>query len=176
MKLNYLFAVLIFLASCGNGENGEKADLKKKIKASEEELYSGKDKTPNPAKADPLITLYLDYARAYPKDEDADEYYFKAAELSNSIDKHKEAISLFETVRVNYPKSEKAPYALFLQGFIYENNLKDYSKAKEAYSKVITDYPKHELAKQAEILIQNLGKSEEELIREFEEKSGVDKQ
>jgi hypothetical protein len=44
-------------------------------------------------------------------------------------------------------------------------------KAKEYYEKVIDNYPDHVFAKEARVAIQHLGKTDEELIEEFEAKN-----
>ena len=64
---------------------------------------------------------------------------------------------------------------LFLQGFVYESQLHNIIRAKEAYTEFIRKYPRHQLAKDAQFSIENLGKSDEELIKMFEEKNRAQK-
>ena len=52
---------------------------------------------------------------------------------------------------------------------VYENYLGDLDNAKMIYLEFLEKYPDNEFADDAEISIQNLGKSPEELIRQFEE-------
>ena len=56
----------------------------------------------------------------------------------------------------------------FLKAFIYDNNLKDIKKARTAYSDFIQKYPKHELTDDAMISMDNLGKTPEQIVKEFE--------
>ena len=176
MKLSYLFLAAVLFTACNskNGDSAEtpaKAELEKNIITLEDKLYTQTDRPADYSLANNVLTLYLDFAKTYPDDPKSPEYYFKTGELANSIKNPKLAITLFETVRKKYPSHDKAPYALFLQGFIYENELKDFSKAKEVYSQVIQEYPNHEVAEQSKLLLPNVGKSDEELIKEFEEKN-----
>ncbi len=58
---------------------------------------------------------------------------------------------------------------MFLKGYVYENDLRDLETAKKIYEEFLVKYPDDEFADDAEISIKNLGKSPEELIKEFEE-------
>ena len=57
-----------------------------------------------------------------------------------------------------------------MQGFVNENLLMDMDKAKYHYERFIKEYPNHALAKDTKVLIENLGKTPEELIKSFQEK------
>jgi len=81
------------------------------------------------------------------------------------------AIQVFDRVLKNYPDYEKAAQCLFLKGYVYENEIGDLNTAKAIYKDFIAKYPDDEFADDAAVSIQNLGKSPEELIKEFEEKS-----
>ncbi len=58
---------------------------------------------------------------------------------------------------------------MYLKAYVYENYLGDLEHAKMIYIEFLEKYPDNEFADDAEISIQNLGKSPEELIRQFEE-------
>ena len=47
----------------------------------------------------------------------------------------------FEKISLEYTESEKAPYGLYEAAQIAEYKLKDYSKAKQDYKKIIDCYP-----------------------------------
>ena len=70
----------------------------------------------------------------------------------------------------NYPDFDKTPQCLFLKGYIYENNLGDLDMAKSLYEEFLQKYPDDDFADDAEVSIKNLGKTPEQLIKEFEEK------
>lgn len=121
-------------------------------------------------KANQLIDGYVKYADEFSKSENSAEYLFKAAEISLGLNHSKRSLELYKRVYTDYPNYEKRPYSLFLQAFIYENNMKDLDAAKSIYEQFIQDYPNHDMADDAEYSLKNLGKSPDELIKEFEAK------
>jgi TolA-binding protein len=118
-----------------------------------------------------LIQLYIDKANTSTESEMAPNYLFKAAELAMNLGKTQQAMDLYNKVIYSYPEYEKAPECLFLLAFIYENSLQNYGKAKELYEMFLEKYPDHDFADDAQFSLQYLGKSPEELMREFEEKN-----
>lgn len=110
------------------------------------------------------------HALINPKDEENPTWLHRAAETARSIKLFPKAIEFYEWIYNGYPNSEKAPQALFLHGFTLDNDLKQYDEAKKQYEAFIKKYPDNEFADDAQFLLNNLGKSEEELIRSFEKK------
>jgi outer membrane protein assembly factor BamD (BamD/ComL family) len=84
------------------------------------------------------------------------------------------AIELFDQFIVKYPDNPKAPVCMFFKGYIYENQIKNLDKAKEIYLQFIEKYPNNEFTKDARIALQNLGKSPEVMVQEFEERQKAD--
>jgi TolA-binding protein len=99
---------------------------------------------------------------------------FKAGDFSMGLEKSEQAIMYFDQIIANYPAFEKLPYCLFLKGFIYENQMGNMDQAKEVYLEFLNKYPDHEMAESARFSIKNLGKSPEELIKEFEKNQQTD--
>lgn len=161
-----VYCLLLTLISC----TSEQQKLQQAIDAKEKELYGDSTMVMDFAKAKDMIALYADFAKKYPEDKKAEDYLFKAGEVSMGAMQSNVAIKYFEQYYEKYPKAEKAPYSLFMQGFIYETQVKNIEKAKWCYEKFIHDFPTHKLAEDAKYSIANLGKSEEELIKEFEAK------
>jgi TolA-binding protein len=118
-----------------------------------------------------LMELYIEKANSNPESEMAPDYLFKAAELAMNLGISQQALNLYNNVIYTYPDYEKAPECLFLLAFIYENTLQNYGKAKELYEMFLVKYPDHDFADDAQFSLQYLGKSPEELMREFEEKN-----
>ena len=110
------------------------------------------------------------YALAYPNSENTPENLFKAAEVAKSIRTFPKSLSIYDWILERYPDYEKASTSLFLKGFIIENNLGDDEKAREVYNEFLKKYPKHDLADDVEFLIQNLGKTDEEILEMIESK------
>jgi len=81
------------------------------------------------------------------------------------------AMELADRMLNEFPKSERIPETVFLKAFIYENQLSNLGLALKTYQDFLLRFPEHELADDAEAAINNLGKTPEELIREFEAKA-----
>lgn len=169
---NYFYLMMTFtlsLIGCGNGKQKMQDD----IASAEKKLSNDKAMAPDPQKAAEVIHLYVAYADKYPDDSTSAEYLFRAAEMTNAIHQPAKAIQLLERV-IHFQTYSKTPVALFLQGFISENDLHDIVKAKDYYEKFLKQYPDHKLAKDVRLTVNNLGKSPEELIKEFEAKAKED--
>ena len=148
-----------------------KADKEMKIKALEDSLFSDENKMVDKTKAKELIDGYIEYADEFPENEQSPAYLFKAGDMAMNLNMPRKAIKVFDRILNNYPDFEKAPQCLFLKGYIYENNLGDLNKAKTTYEEFLQKYPDDDFADDAEVSIRNLGKSPEELIKEFEEQA-----
>lgn len=164
-----IFISLIFI-SCGDSRKSAltKEESQLQIKSLEKELFSGKQMF-NDSAALAVVEYYNEYANAYPDDSLSPDYLFRAGEVSLSLNEAVKSIGYFKRVCDQYPQFEKAPYSLFLQAYVLDNHIND-KRAGEVYRDFIEKYPDHPMVKDAEFSIQNLGKSDEELIREFEAK------
>lgn len=178
MKKIGLIILAIGLAyGCGSKEENKAAEVKPKTKEElnaeiamfEKKLYSDTANAFDKSSAYAVVKAYTEYADTYPDDARTPEYLFKAGEVSMGLNESIEAINLFKRLE-SYPSYEKAPYGLFLQAFVYDNHLNDDKRAEEIYKRFIEKYPQHPLTKDAQYSLENLGKSDEELIKEFEEK------
>jgi tetratricopeptide (TPR) repeat protein len=110
------------------------------------------------------------YALAYPESTAAPEFLFKAAEVAKSIQTFPKSLSIYDWLIDKYPNYDKTPTAMFLKGFIIENNLGNDSLALVSYKEFMAKYPNDDLVDDAEFLIQNLGKTDEEILQMIEEK------
>ena len=61
--------------------------------------------------------------------------------------------------------------ALFMKAFLFDESLKDVENARKYYQEFIDKYPNHEFAKQAKLLMENLGKSQEEVLKSLQGKN-----
>jgi len=75
------------------------------------------------------------------------------------------AISIFKKLHDEYPASDYAPSGLFMAGFIYANELQNYSEAEKLYKQFLSEYPDNELAASAQAELDNLGLSPEEILQ-----------
>ncbi|MBE0662874.1 MAG: hypothetical protein IH597_10445 [Bacteroidales bacterium] len=161
-----LFALGILLQAC---QTPEQKQLKR-IKTLEDELFTNMTGMIDRVKASELVDAYEKYADANPDDTKSGEYLFRAADICMNTGYPEKAIEIYTRVFNDYTTYEKHPESLFLIAFIYENQLMNLKQAELSYRRFLELYPDHELANDAEILIQHLGKSPDEMVKEFEEK------
>ena len=83
-----------------------------------------------------------------------------------------EALLSNKNITDKYPNYKNYTASLYLQGFLLDNYLNDDAKAKVIYEEVIAKYPTTIYADNAKMAIRNLGKSDDELIKEFKKKNG----
>ena len=125
----------------------------------------------NAASADKLIEAYLNYANQFPNDVMSPEFLFKAVDISvayNALNPQK-TIDITNVLIDNYPDFEMTPMAMFIKGFVYENQMKNYEKALETYHKFLERYPDNPMAADVQTTINNIGIPLEELIKTFEQ-------
>ncbi len=159
--------IVALLMAC----NGEKQELTERIASIEKTIYKDSIKTLNKEEALKASDLYGEYVTKFPKDERAPEMLFKAATINNSLFLFEQAVHLYKQLYTEYPEHKKAAVSLFLSAFISENYLHNLDRAKADYTEFLAKFPKHELTKDVMFSIAHLGKSDEELIREFEKDS-----
>ncbi len=139
-----------------------------KIEDLDKRIYSEEKMSIDRVIAEEAIVEYVKFADNYPEDEMSAEYLFRAAEVSKNIGKKDNAIKYYNRTYNSYPEYEKAPFCLFFQAVIYEENFGDYKKSKELYDTFLLKYPEHDFADDVKALLENLGLSPEELIEKFE--------
>ena len=155
-------------------ESLNKENLLKEIARREEVLNndtSGIDKQ----KAKELMDAYIVFSERFSSYEGAADNLFKAGEIAMGLNMTAEAIRCFDKVFNDFSDYEKRPYALFLKAFVLENQAQNFEEAKRIYQLFLVEFPTHEMADDAEYSIKNIGKSPEELIREFEIQDSIKK-
>jgi len=174
--IKYFFsaAILVSLIACGETKveesKDEKAELLKTISELEERLFANTEKYDETA-AHAIVRHYGNFAEKYPDDDKTPNFLFKAGEVSMSLNRSGEAIKYFTDLNDKYSSFDKSAYALFLVGFVYDTQIGDTANAKIAYEKFIETYPNHEMVGDAKASIGMLGKSPEDIIKEFEAKN-----
>jgi outer membrane protein assembly factor BamD (BamD/ComL family) len=181
MRYLKLFTISLFIAfissSCNNSEqkatdnNIINDDIADSISYYERVLFANA----NPQKINrkdalKLSDFYISWAKKNHNDSLAPEYYLKSADILMNMKKPVAAIKSLNMVIDHYQESSNAPYALFLKAFVYEDMLNDNVNAERYYKKFINQYPENEYVDDAKISLKNLGKTPEELIKEFENK------
>ncbi len=121
-----------------------------------------------------IARLYVDASEAavmaQPDLVNAPEYLHRAAETARTLRDIPKAITLYDWVIERYPQHPRGATSLFLKAFTYDNDLKDYDSARIYYDEFLKKYPDNEFAESAKFLLENLGKSDEELRQIIEQK------
>ena len=165
--------LVFFITSCRheNDTPAEKSKIISKIDSTEKNLFNPESSSVDQKLARYVMNLYLDFAKKYSDDSvRCAEYLFRASELSRATGEYFQAINYLDGICKNYPKFKKIPECIFLQGFYYQEFLKDTVYARGFYNQLILKYPTHVLVNDAKMLINMFGKSEETIIKEFEAK------
>jgi hypothetical protein len=81
-----------------------------------------------------------------------------------------QAVQILEKIQKDFSESAYAAKALLTEGFIYNNILHNIDQAKVKYNEYLEKYKNLDtnLSRDVELELQHLGKSAEELVREFE--------
>ncbi len=188
MKINSLI-LLLFISSITWLGCAEKTpqEQKKEIKEDQKEAYiktinsleakifdnndSEKDINEDRKNAHLLLQNYTEYYNRFPNDPKSADFLFKAGNLALGLGKPRQAIKLFRTTHDGFPSYNKKVEALNMVAFIYDTKLHQKDEARAYYQFIITNYPDHKLAKDAEAAIRTLEMTDEELIEYFKKKN-----
>lgn len=117
--------------------------------------------------ANDYITGSSVYALVNPDAERVPEFLYKAGETARTIQAFGKAIELYDWLLEKYPNYEKTSQAMFLKAFTLDNDLRRLDEAREVYEAFLSRYPNDEFADDTQFLLENLGKSDEEIISSF---------
>ncbi|MBK8967666.1 MAG: hypothetical protein R3D58_08000 [Saprospiraceae bacterium] len=126
------------------------------------------------AKAEPFLQISESYAMVLEgKDTNRQvNILMKAAGLAKAVGAPNRALRLYYNVAEKLPEHPKAPTALFMTAFIYENDVKDLEKAKSTYELFLERYPNDpDYVDDATQALKFLGMPPEEIIKQFEQKT-----
>lgn len=169
MKVSNLFLAVALMVVMGGCHNQNTKTTESDVKKAEAALFN-EDQTVNAEAATDVVAVYSKYVEENPEAADAPEMLFKAIDVSvNTKQDPQQSIALVDKLVTNYPEFDKNPVALFmLASFVYDEQLHDLDKAREAYQKIVDNYPDSPFAKDAEISISQLGMTPDELVKMFE--------
>lgn len=123
--------------------------------------------------AEQAINAFYDYASNCKTDTLAPVFLVKAGQVAQSIRKFTQAQDFFTKCIDEFPKFKSRGAAMFLLAQLYDDPtiLNNESEARTIYHQIIREYPTSSYASDAKACIQNIGKSDEELVKEFLKKN-----
>ncbi len=158
MKSYFVFFTLfLFFYGCGKTEKDQFEEANRLV---QEKKYAE------------AKTAFENIVKEFPAGETAPRAVYEIAKLYQAglitgLDQtasQQKAVDYFQKVFVDYPKSEIAPSALFMSGFIQANMLSKYQEATITYKKFLEVFPNSEFADDAKAELDNMGLSPEEII------------
>ena len=119
-----------------------------------------------------FVAMATQLADKYPNDTLAAMPLYRAAEVVRALNDPVQTALIYQRVYNSYPSFSKAPEALFMLGFTFDEDLGDLDKAETTYNDFLQKFPNHSFADDTQMLLENLGKSDEEILKELEKKAG----
>lgn len=163
-NISLIILSVIIITACSKQQSSQDAIRDLESKVFTDSIHSTIDK----AICEELLTSYDEYANEYTTDSLATIYLYKAGQLCIASHQYQRATEYFTRIEKRFPSWYMLPEVLFVKGFVYENHLKDLDKAKATYERMIAKYPTSSYADDAQMCINMLGVSTEQLIDSFE--------
>ncbi|MBP7437532.1 MAG: tetratricopeptide repeat protein, partial [Bacteroidia bacterium] len=104
-------------------------------------LYARADLLEYRNKQNDAMAVLDSLLKEYPDHSLVDEAWFKMAEIEDRRRNWSEEDSLYKEILQRFPESVLADDALYRRAELYENKLKDTTKAMELYQELLTNYP-----------------------------------
>lgn len=161
--VSIFIGIIVIMVACNS-----KSSLKEKIAGQEQELFDKNQQEMDESLMEKLTTNYVKYADKHPGDSLAAGYLFKAADMNMNLGQTDEAMDQLNRILKNYESFPKRPECLFMKAYIYENHRGELANARRYYQAFLEKYPDHAFADDVEMSLKHLGKSPEELVKEFE--------
>ncbi|MDZ4665203.1 MAG: tetratricopeptide repeat protein [Bacteroidota bacterium] len=115
------------------------------------------------------IRAFTDYAFYCESDSMSPIYLVKTAQIAMAINNANQAKVVLDRCISNYPKFKNKPAAMFMLAQLYDEQhlLNNEEDAKRIYEALIYEYPKSDWATNAKAAIKLLGKTDEQIVKEF---------
>ncbi|MCX6149988.1 MAG: tetratricopeptide repeat protein [Ignavibacteriales bacterium] len=159
LGLSTIFAMILFFTGCSKSDKGFWDDaLKFQKEGKVNEAINSYEMIVEKHSQSPLANKALF--------EIAKLYHGNAVKNADGKESLKKAVQYYDRIFKEYPKSEEAPKALFMKGFVQSNDFKDFDAAKITFQKFIDTYPNNELAASAKTELQTLGMQPEDILKQ----------
>lgn len=171
MKKLIFGLVAISVMSC-NFHDARKKDATEALSEANQALSSGH---PDSSAVKEALVAVESFVKRFPEDSLSPSFLFELALVYEKQRQYDSALKTLDRVYSYYPRSKQAGKALFLEGFLY-NELHQLDKAKEKYELYLKEYSANDakMTNDAQMELQNLGKSPEEILNEIQEKAKQD--
>ena len=190
------FVVFLMFYNCTGNKSGEHSatEIKDSSRVETHSVYTNECRTlyldaikndsiilaateVNPTVANKAIKAFADFAYYCPNDTLAPVFLLKAGQIAASINNLPQAQICFERCYKDFPNFNNRGAAMFLLAQLYDEvtQLNDEDKARELYGKIINSFPNTEWAKNANDARGLLGKTDAQIIKEFEKKNAKKK-
>lgn len=147
-------------------------DINSYVQALAENVFVNPDKFGiNKVSAQKYVDACEAFAIGFPNDEMAPEYLYRSAEMARTLKTYPKALSIFDWIESKYPNFEKTPTIVFLKGFMLENELNNKEAARKVYEGFMKKYPNNDLTDDVKFLLDNIDKSDEEIMKMIDEKA-----
>lgn len=94
---------------------------------------------------------------------------YKAAEIARALQAYPRAIANYQWIALQFPQTDWGAKASFMMAFTYDEDLQQLELARKAYEDFLAAYPDDPFASDAAMLLDNLGKSDEEIMEKFQQ-------
>jgi TolA-binding protein len=123
--------------------------------------------------AEKAIQAFSNYASFCKDKAEAAVYLLKGGQVARSVGKYTVAQAMLKQCAGDFPEFKDRGAALFLLAQLYDEAamLNNEAEAKTLYLQIIKEYPKTAYANDAKAALNNLGKTDEQLIQEFLKKN-----
>jgi len=184
-KISVLISSIILLNACGTGNETKKEEELKNdstksiviggdckmlyIDAIRMDSILLKSNTVNPNLAEQAIDAFNNFASTCKDDSLAPIFLLKAGQIAQSIGKFQQSQILLKKCSDEFPAFRNRGAALFLLAQVYDDAsmLNNETEAKKIYEQIIKEYPNTAWERDAKVCIKNLGKTDEQLVKEF---------
>ena len=170
-----LSGLACFFSSCSSNKDGsgspeERKTLLMRIDSLQEKMFDPTSMELDKVLAGKQINACQEFIQKFPEDTACAEYLFRSSDLARALGRNADAIKYLDEICKTHPDFRKIPECLFLQGYYYQEYFNDTIQAKTFYMQLISKYPKHAFVDDAQALMKMFGKSEQDIIRDFEKK------
>jgi len=183
----YSFLLLFVLYSCNSSESTKQEPVVKKdsvtvvvedcsallSKAKYLDSLLLSSEVLNPKLANEAIVLFNGYGSNCASDSLAPEFLLKAGQVAQAIKNYTKAEEMYKKCTADFPKYKNRAAALFLLARLYDEEmmLNNETAAKIIYSQIVMEYPNSSYANDSKASLNNMGKTDEQLVQEFLKKN-----